>query len=163
MARRRLAGAAGTLALLVGLAAGTVAAADRDVAISDFTFTPRTVTVNVGDTVTWTNEDAQTHTATSGNAWDSGDIDNGRSKSITFRTSGRYDYICIFHPQMRGTVVVRAGSAPLTDTATGAARGELPRSGGPGAGTIGLLAIVIVIATALARRRFAERAGPPPG
>ena len=84
---------------------------------SGFRFSPNTVTVNVGDSVTWTNRDEEAHTATSGSAWSTGDIAGGQSKSLTFRTAGTYDYICAIHPTMTGTLVVRAGTAPATDTA----------------------------------------------
>ena len=127
MDRRRLGAVAGALALALGVGAGTVQAADRDVDISGFTFSPRTVTVNVGDSVTWTNSDAQTHTATSGSAWDTGDIGNGESKSITMRRAGTFDYICSIHPTMTGTVVVRGASgAPRTDALGATADGTDP-------------------------------------
>ena len=117
MDRRRLVAVSGALALAIGVSAGTVQAADQDVAISGFSFSPRTVTVDVGDSVTWTNSDAQTHTATSGSAWNTGDIGNGESKSITMDRAGRFEYICAIHPTMTGTVVVRgSGGAPRTDT-----------------------------------------------
>ncbi|HSL77036.1 MAG TPA: cupredoxin family copper-binding protein [Candidatus Limnocylindrales bacterium] len=117
MDRRRLVAAGGALALVIGVGAGSVQAADRDVAISGFSFSPRTVTVKVGDSVTWTNSDAQTHTATSGSAWNTGDIGNGESKSITMDRAGTFDYICAIHPTMTGTVVVRGtDGAPTTDT-----------------------------------------------
>ena len=124
MDRRRLVAVSGALALVVGVGAGTVQAADQDVAISGFSFSPRTVTVNVGDTVTWSNSDAQTHTATSGGDWDTGDIGNGESKSVTMRSAGTFDYICAIHPTMTGRVVVRGGSgAPATDMLGSAAEG----------------------------------------
>ena len=63
---RRVLAFAASLALVAGTGVGTVRAADRDVAIAGFAFSPRTVTVNVGDAITWTNRDGQTHTATSG-------------------------------------------------------------------------------------------------
>ena len=117
--RRRIVAAAGAVALLAAIGAGTVFAADRNVAISGFRFTPRTITVNVGDTVTWTNRDGQIHTATAGTAWDTGDLANGESTSIAMDRAGTFDYICAVHPTMTGTVVVQAGSAPATDTAGG--------------------------------------------
>jgi plastocyanin len=122
MDRRRIVAVAGALALTVGIGTGSALAADHDVAISGFSFSPRTLTVQVGDTVTWTNSDAQTHTATSGSAWDTGNIGNGQSKSITFRTAGTFDYVCRIHPQMSGTIVVQGGTAPATDTAMAPAR-----------------------------------------
>ncbi len=154
MQRRRLVALAGGLALLIGIGAGTALAADRSVAISGFTFSPRTVTVNVGDTVTWTNSDAQAHTATSGSAWSTGDISNGESASITFSTAGTFDYICAIHPTMSGTVVVSAGGAPPTDTlpVSGAdARGPLPT-------TLALLGLVTLVAAFVAGRHLRDRA-----
>ena len=152
MDRRRLVALAGASALAGSIGAGTVLAADQDVAISGFTFSPRTVTVNVGDTVTWTNSDAQAHTATSGDAWDTGDIADGDSASITFRAAGTFDYICAIHPQMTGTVVVRAGSAPPTDTALA------PAGGQDGvASTLALLGLLLLVAGLVADRRFRAR------
>jgi plastocyanin len=135
--------------LTAAVAAGPVHAADQDVAISGFTFSPRTVTVNVGDTVTWTNSDAQAHTATSGNAWSTGDIANGDSASITMRTAGTFEYICAIHPQMTGTVVVQAGTAPPTDTAPiGVSARSVP------IGTLVLLGGILVLAALVTARRF---------
>jgi plastocyanin len=116
--RRRIVAAGGAAALLAAIGVGSVSAADRTVTIRGFAFSPHVVTVNVGDSVTWMNRDGTAHTATSGSAWTTGDIGGGRSKSITFRTAGRYDYICAIHPTMTGTVVVQAGRTPATDTAS---------------------------------------------
>jgi plastocyanin len=59
-------------------------------------FTPQTLTVRVGQTVTWTNTGQQVHTATSNpgyyNAFDSGGLGNGQSYSYTFTTAGSYGY-----------------------------------------------------------------------
>jgi plastocyanin len=114
--------------LLVAIAAGTVAAADEDVAISGFSYSPRTVTVTVGDSVTWTNSDAQAHTATADDgSFDTGSIGNGASGSITFSTAGRFAYHCEFHADMAGTVIVQGESVqpPRTDAvAWTASRGE---------------------------------------
>ncbi len=114
--RRRIVATAAAVGLVAVLGAGVAQAADRGVTIRGFAFSPQTVTVNVGDTVTWTNRDGEAHTATSGSAWSTGDIAGGQSKSITFRTAGTFDYICAIHPTMTGRVVVRAGAAPATDT-----------------------------------------------
>jgi plastocyanin len=149
MDRRRIVAIAGALALVVGIGAGTVQAADRDVAISGFSFSPRNVTVNVGDTVTWTNSDAQAHTATSGSAWDTGNIGNGQSKSITFRNAGTFDYICAIHPQMTGTVVVQGGAAPATDMALASEQrtDTLPT-------TLAILGLAALLGGLIAERRF---------
>ena len=150
--RRRLVGVTGGLALALGMSAGSVMAADQDVAISGFSFSPRIATVRVGDTVTWTNSDAQAHTATSGSAWTTGDIANGDSASITFRTAGTFDYICAIHPTMTGQVVVRAGgTTPPTDTAVPGSTGD------PSSLTLALLGLVMVIGTLVANRHLRDR------
>jgi plastocyanin len=146
---RRVLTLAASLALVAGIGVGTVRAAARDVVIAGFAFSPRTVTVNVGDAITWTNRDGQTHTATSGSAWNTGDINDGQSRSITFRSAGTYDYICAIHPQMTGTVVVRAGSVPATDTAIApaASTDALPT-------TLAILGLATLLGAIIGERRF---------
>jgi len=98
--------------------AAPVLAATRHVTIAGFAYSPNPVTVNVGDTVTWTNNDGVGHTAT-GSGFDTGTISAGASKSVTFDSAGTFAYHCTIHPSMTGTVVVRAtsgGTAPDTDT-----------------------------------------------
>lgn len=80
------------------------------VAIRNFTFVPETVTVHQGDTVMWTNEDAVSHTATEDTekpAFDSGKIDTGGTWSYVVQKKGTYEYICTFHPNMTGKLVVQ--------------------------------------------------------
>ena len=155
--RRRLAAmvaSAAGVALAIGLTAGTALAADQDVAISGFSYSPGTVTVSVGDTVTWTNSDAQAHTAT-GSGWNTGDLGNGESGSITFQAAGTFDYMCGIHPAMRGTVVVRAagGTTPPTDT------DRLPTAdeGDWLTATLAFRGAVMLVGTFVADRRFRER------
>jgi plastocyanin len=105
------------LALLAAASAVAALGADRTVAIEDFAYAPSTVTIRVGDTVTWTNRDALAHTAT-GDGWDTGDIEAGASAAIRFDRAGTYAYLCTPHPTMTGTIVVRAagggGGATVT-------------------------------------------------
>lgn len=79
-----------------------------DVSIKNFKFVPATVKVKAGGTVTFTNQDAAAHTATSdkGGVFDTNGLDKGKSKTVTFKTPGTYAYHCDFHPFMKGTVVV---------------------------------------------------------
>jgi LPXTG-motif cell wall-anchored protein len=87
------------------------AAASQSVTIRNYAFSPRTVTVQAGDTVIWTNEDDVQHSATSDDGtFDTGLIGEGQSGSHTFSEAGRYQYICTPHPNMHGTVVVEAAS-----------------------------------------------------
>jgi plastocyanin len=84
-----------------------------DVNIKDFTYVPAAITVAVGTTVTFTNEDGAPHTATSGTsptadgAFESGTLAKGDSKSIKVTKRGTLAYYCALHPFMKGTVVVR--------------------------------------------------------
>jgi LPXTG-motif cell wall-anchored protein len=92
------------------------AAASASVTISDFKFTPSTVTVNEGDTVTWTNDGPTVHTATAEDgSFDTGILEKGDSGSATFTQAGTINYICQPHPNMKGTVVVQAASAGAPD------------------------------------------------
>jgi plastocyanin len=69
-------------------------------------FSPPTITVNVGDTVTWNNNDSVTHQPTAdSNAW-SGIASSGGSYSRAFPTAGNYPYHCAIHPAMTGTIIV---------------------------------------------------------
>jgi amicyanin len=100
-------------------------AATQTVTISDFAFSPATVTITAGDTITWTNTDPVVHTATSATgAFDSGDIAQGDSFSVTFTTPGTYDYFCTPHPTMTGRIIVEA--APAATAAPSPAGGPLP-------------------------------------
>jgi plastocyanin len=88
------------------------AAAAGSIAIQDFAFAPKTVNVNAGDTVTWTNRDSAAHTATgNGGSFNTGTLKKGQSASHTFSKAGRFAYICAIHPNMHGTVVVTAVTA----------------------------------------------------
>ncbi len=71
-------------------------------------FRPATITINVGDTVTWRNTDDVPHTSTSEDeVWDSGGLGAGEEFSFTFEEAGTFPYFCEFHPGMEGTVVVQ--------------------------------------------------------
>ncbi len=83
-----------------------------DVAIRGFAFQPNTITVPVGTTVRWTNQDSVSHTTTSNDrVWDSGTLRQGQSFSFTFTKPGTFPYFCAIHPGMTGTVVVTGTAA----------------------------------------------------
>ncbi len=76
---------------------------------------PADISVGVGETVIWTNDDTAAHTVTSGSAADGPDgvFDSslfmaGAEFSHTFDTEGTYPYFCMVHPWMAGTVIVGA-------------------------------------------------------
>jgi plastocyanin len=95
-----------------------VLAADHAVSIEGFAFSPGSLTVSVGDTVTWTNGDGANHTATADDgSFDTGTIASRASKSATFSTAGTFGYHCSIHRSMTATIVVGdAATAPQTDT-----------------------------------------------
>jgi plastocyanin len=88
--------------------AGTPAGASTSaVEIKGFAFNPPMIEVSTGTTVTWTNQDTAPHTATAEDgSFDTGRLNNGQSGSVTFDQPGTFTYICTFHPNMKGTVVV---------------------------------------------------------
>lgn len=76
-------------------------------------FIPSDVLITVGTTVTWTNDDTAAHTVTSGTVesgatgqFDSSLFMAGKTFSVTFDTAGTYQYFCMVHPWMVGTVTV---------------------------------------------------------
>lgn len=82
------------------------------VSIKDFAFTPATLTVVRGTTVTFTNGDAITHTASSGTGGTKdGKFDRevraGAQATITLDTAGSFDYFCEIHPSMRAKITVQ--------------------------------------------------------
>ena len=122
-------------ALSLAVAAPGALAADQDVAMSGFAFSPATVTVTEGDTVTWSNSDAVAHTATAEDgSFDTGSIGGGSSDFVTFDAAGTFAYHCTIHPSMTGTVVVEAAAAASPSPAASAAASASPAaSSGPSA------------------------------
>jgi plastocyanin len=77
------------------------------VSIQNMAFTPDTVRIKVGGSVTWTNMDGITHTVTALNSlFDSGNLAAGKTFKFTFVTASTFNYQCTIHPTMKGVVVV---------------------------------------------------------
>ena len=138
----RLALVLAVLALAAGLAVPALAK-NADVSIVGTSFQPATITVGVGDTVTWTTTQSigQQHSVTSGKpgaadsgkAFDSGIVltKNGDTYSFTFPTAGEYDYYCIVHgAAMSGhvTVVAAAGGGASASPGSSAGSAASPAS-----------------------------------
>jgi LPXTG-motif cell wall-anchored protein len=123
------------------------AAASQSVTIRDYAFSPRTVTVQPGDTVTWTNRDGVRHSATAEDgSFDTGLLGRGQSGEHTFREAGNYEYVCTPHPNMQGTVVVEgastggavdSGADPGADDGSSSASGSGSDTSGSGSDTSG--------------------------
>jgi plastocyanin len=96
-------------AVPIGLQSAAAEPKVHTITIKDFKFLPATITVNVGDTIVWKNEDLAPHTATSKgkNAFDSGNLDSGASWSYVVKKKGTYSYYCAYHLNMKGKLVVR--------------------------------------------------------
>jgi plastocyanin len=118
----RLAVAAFAL-LVLGLASSASAApsaATQSVSVANFAFSPTSATINIGDSVKWTNSDAATHTVTA----DAGGFNatlgpSGGTFTFQFTSAGTFAYHCTVHPSMTGSVVVRsAATAPPTPIPT---------------------------------------------
>ncbi|MGB8309668.1 MAG: plastocyanin/azurin family copper-binding protein [Methanoregula sp.] len=82
--------------------------------IQNFAFSPASITISHGTTVTWVNQDSVNHqilndaagTFAEGALFSSDSLLNGKSYSFTFDTPGTYPYHCSIHPYMKGTVIV---------------------------------------------------------
>ena len=71
-------------------------------------YSPNPIEVNVGQTITWVNDDSIIHTAATSadGIFDSDILQRGQTFSYTFNTVGEYPYYCDLHPNMVGTVRV---------------------------------------------------------
>ena len=111
--------AAAAVAMLLGAAvacgsgstspapAGSGGGGGPAVSIENFAFAPKGLTVKVGTTVTWTNQDSSIHTATGDRQeFDTGNLAQGKAGQFTFTSAGSYSYHCTIHNYMTGTITV---------------------------------------------------------
>jgi LPXTG-motif cell wall-anchored protein len=161
------------------------AAANGSVTIVDFEFQPGSVTIDQGDTVTWTNNGPTAHSATAPDgSFDTGIFPAGQSRSHTFNEAGTYSYICTPHPNMQGTIVVRAsqsgggdtpdsstgdsggGTGGSSDSGTGAESAQtdtgssLPNTGSDSGAMLVLGALMLLLGVAVHRRARADEPRP---
>ncbi len=160
------------------------AAASGSVTVADFQFTPAQITIDQGDTVTWTNNGPTPHSATAPDgSFDTGIVPAGQSRSHTFNDAGTFSYICTPHPNMHGTIVVQAsqsgGDTPDSSTddvgSGGGATGDdssgaeasqsdggpsLPSTGGDAGALLVLGALMLLLGVAVHRRARAEEPRP---
>ena len=95
-----------------GEAVVAAAASPATVQIDNFAFTPATLTVTAGTTVTWKNEDDSPHRIGDKNGTESAALDTDYSFSHTFAAPGEYPYICTIHPYMVGKIIVKPAGSP---------------------------------------------------
>jgi plastocyanin len=128
------------VALLLALAIGLslpAQAATITIDLSNFQFVPKNQTVNVGDTITWVNQDFTQHDTTSGTngipngLWHSALLSHGQTFSFTFNSTGLYPYFCtphVFSFNMVGLItVVAPNQPPIVSIATPALRSDRPQ------------------------------------
>lgn len=104
------------IAALVALAAAALlsshmvvaaAAPSAEIKIDNFSFSPKTLTVKAGTTITWTNGDDIPHTVVAEDQnFKSKVLDTDQKFTFTASKPGTYTYYCSIHPKMTGTVVV---------------------------------------------------------
>ena len=80
---------------------------DNLVTITNFKFNPPTVTIKVGQTVEWKNEDSASHIVNLPGA-SSHELFKGESWAFQFTEPGTYNYACGIHPSMKGSIIVEA-------------------------------------------------------
>lgn len=119
---------------------GPPAPGRASVSLANKSFSPHSVTISVGGTVTWSNKDNMPHTVTStSSAFRSPILNQGGRYKQTFNKAGTYPYICTLHSGMSGTVVVvdKSGSAPPPAPPTQPAPPTGPNGPNPPAGSGG--------------------------
>jgi plastocyanin len=89
--------------------AGNVAPAAARVTIKSLKYSQDTIQIKKGETVEWVNDDLTPHTVTSdsGDELNSGSIDVGAAWRHTFNQPGTFAYVCTFHREMKGSVIVK--------------------------------------------------------
>lgn len=154
-----LAAGAGTTGAQTGLAAPAAAQA-HVVTISGFAFQPQSLTVQLGDTVTWKNADPPSHTATAdGGKWNTGLLANGASSApVLMDVAGSFPYHCAPHPNMTGTIVVLA-AAPAGQAPAGQAPAGLPLTSTGESPPVAPVALAALALLAIALFRIRQRQG----
>lgn len=78
------------------------------VSLENLSFQPGTLSISVGDEVTWTNNDSAMHTVVADDSsFQSGQLASGISFKHVFSASGTYKYHCSIHPSMTGEIIVK--------------------------------------------------------
>lgn len=78
------------------------------VKVSGLGYHPPTLTVHVGDRITWLNDDLIVHTVTAADrSFDSGDLAGGQSWTWIARRRGTFVYACRYHPNMQGKLIIQ--------------------------------------------------------
>src|SRR4051812_18710164 len=104
-----------------------------EVSIQNYAFHTQSITINVGDTVRWTNLDPDRHTSTSSDGlWDSGELAQNGTFAFTFTAPGTFNYYCARHSGMTGTITVVGSSTSTPQTTATGTPGATATPGGTG-------------------------------
>lgn len=107
LARRLLLRRALGTGIVLVIGSRTAVAADTQIVVDNFTFSPTPLMVATGTTVTWVNHDDIPHSIVCPDLKvKSHPLDTDDSFAYRFEQAGTYDYICGLHPHMHGQVVV---------------------------------------------------------
>jgi len=88
--------------------ASTIPAGAIPVVMKNTAFAPADVTIKVGQTVAWVNQDSMQHDVVANDgSFRSQLLDTGQVFTFTFSKAGSFPYYCAIHPQMKGTVTVQ--------------------------------------------------------
>ena len=98
------------------------------------TFSPGVLTIEVGQTVTFVNDDDDEHTAT-GSEFDTGTLNPGDTATVTFDTAGTFRFVCRFHSDMQGQIVVKDSAAASPPAGSPVASPQASPVASPGPGT----------------------------
>jgi plastocyanin len=149
-------------------------AKNHTVEMDNMVFNPDTLEANVGDTVTFVNKEAAPHTATAEDkSWDSGNMNQGQEWTLKLDRVGTIKYVCIYHPGMDGTLIVKPKGEEVAPASAGsddaaATEGTMPASqiAGLSSGWLVLLAFLagLQLQSRFSSRRKPEQVAPrPPG
>ena len=107
--RRAFIAALSATTLILGSDLRAAPEADANtIVLKDFHFSPMSLAVSAGTTVTWKNLDGEPHTVVSDLAlFRSGGLDQNDSFTFKFDKPGTYKFLCSIHPNMMGTIVVK--------------------------------------------------------
>ena len=96
------------LAAPISVMAAEPAQDANTIVMRDFDFSPMSLTVKAGTTVTWKNLDGEPHTVASiDGAFHSAALDEGDSFTFKFEKPGTYKYVCSIHPKMMAVIIVQ--------------------------------------------------------
>jgi plastocyanin len=106
----------------------------HEVLMRDIAFVPKNITVDVGDTITWRNEDSEPHNAIANDnsIFSTETIQQGETVSATIDQAGTIPYFCSIHAGMKGTVRAVGGGSGGGGSEGGGSGGGSGGSGSPG-------------------------------